>query len=620
VAFHPGGWCLASGGREPGDVKLWDLTRPAEHRVFTHADAQALAFDADNRLHLVGILGRLQSRDPESGAMAVGSHVDLLNIGPPENWVTPANIADFSGDCRLLAGVGADRRTAKLWQADSGRELASLGGLTGRTVDVAVSADGRRVAAAASPRDPPADRQVRVWDAATGEVLADFRPAGGSRRFPHGRVALSADGARVAFDDYSGPGAGSKQEVVPARVRVCATAGGRELLALPAGNSNLLGLAFSPDGRLLAAGSFAGEVFIWDAATGRRLHDRGLAGPCWRLAFSPDGSRLAGVDREEVKVWDVAAGKEVLTLRGAPPRPGDNGINVALAWSPDGRWLAATNWDGSVAVWAAADREGVGADVPLRPVPAARVFSWHLDQAEAARAAGQGDAAALHLRWLAEAEAPDPLSHLRRGELFRRRGMWERAADDYAAWFADQDPELPWYWQQYARALLMRGDVAGYRRLCRRRRAPAGGNDHSDTDIVNALISGLAPPDSADEAAEELRLAERVARRGRDPAPLFALGRAEYRAGRLEQAVGHLEAAAAAHAVWARLCWPVLAMAHYRLGHAAEARRYLDKAAAWKREEAARVQQSAGFSPSDEWPDFLILDAEADALIRGGKP
>jgi WD40 repeat protein/serine/threonine protein kinase len=620
VAFHPGGWCLASGGRDPGDAKLWDLTRAAEHLVFPNADAQALAFDADNRLHLVGILGRLQSRDPESGTMTLGSHVDLLNIGPGGNWVSPANLADFSGDCRLLAGVGADRRTVKLWRTDGGRELASLGGLSGRTVDVAVSADGRRVAAAACPREPPADRQVRVWDTATGELLDEFRPAVGPRRFIHGRVALSPDGSRVAFDDYTGPGAGSDLLVAAAQVRVRATAGGRELLAMPAGNMAILGLAFSPDGRLLAAGSLSDEVFIWDATTGRRLHDRGLAGPCWRLAFSPDGSRLAGVDREEVKVWDVAAGKEVLTLRGAPPRPSDNGINVALAWSPDGRWLAATNWDGSVAVWAAADREEVGADVPLRPVPAARVFAWHLTQAEAARAAGQWDAAALHLRWLAEAEAPDPLAHLLRGELFRRQGAWDRAADDYAAWFAGQDPELPYYWQQYARALLMRGDVAGYHRLSRRRRTPAGGNDHSDTDIVNALISGLAPPDTADEAAEELRLTERVARRHRDPPALFALGRAEYRAGRVGQAVEHLEAAAAAHAVWARLCWPVLAMAHYRLGHAAEARRYLEKAAAWRREEEARVREAAGFSPSDEWPDFLLLDAEAEALIRAGKP
>ena len=58
VRFHPDGWCLASGGNQPGDVKLWDLTREPEYLPVWSADAQALAFDAGgDRLRLVGILG-----------------------------------------------------------------------------------------------------------------------------------------------------------------------------------------------------------------------------------------------------------------------------------------------------------------------------------------------------------------------------------------------------------------------------------------------------------------------------------------------------------------------------------------------------------------------------------
>ena len=114
-------------------------------------------------------------------------------------------------------------------------------------------------------------------------------------------------------------------------------------------------LAFSADGKLLAAGDSAGRVLVWNA-DGARLHEHPCEGPCDQLAFSPDGRRLAGVDREQVIVWDVPTGQEVLLLRGAGPRPGDGGFNPTLTWAADGRQLAATNWDGSVSIWDAAER------------------------------------------------------------------------------------------------------------------------------------------------------------------------------------------------------------------------------------------------------------------------
>jgi serine/threonine protein kinase len=77
----------------------------------------------------------------------------------------------------------------------------------------------------------------------------------------------------------------------------------------------------------------------------------------WELAFSPDGRRLAAVSRVHVQLWDVITGQMVLVLRGAPPRPHDNGFNPCVAWSLDGRFLAASNWNRSVSVWDAAERQ-----------------------------------------------------------------------------------------------------------------------------------------------------------------------------------------------------------------------------------------------------------------------
>jgi WD40 repeat protein len=120
-------------------------------------------------------------------------------------------------------------------------------------------------------------------------------------------------------------------------------------------------VAFSPDGHFLALANDEECLRIYDCQADRWLHPQALPGstaePIWDLAFSPDGSRLATVNRVHVQVWDVVTGQMVLILRGAPPRHSDNGFNPRVAWSPDGRFLAASNWDLSVSIWDAAERQ-----------------------------------------------------------------------------------------------------------------------------------------------------------------------------------------------------------------------------------------------------------------------
>jgi hypothetical protein len=112
-----------------------------------------------------------------------------------------------------------------------------------------------------------------------------------------------------------------------------------ELLTIKADAHPILGVAYSPDGKRMAAAFGPGAnatVKVWDVQTRQELlslkgtghHVLGF-GKC--VAFSPDGKRLARGDKEMVMVWDAQTGQELLTLKG---------VSLGVAFSPDGKRLA----------------------------------------------------------------------------------------------------------------------------------------------------------------------------------------------------------------------------------------------------------------------------------------
>lgn len=71
------------------------------------------------------------------------------------------------------------------------------------------------------------------------------------------------------------------------------------------------------------------------------------------MAFSPGGQFLASDWRDEVKVWDITTGKEVLTLKG------HTGAVCGVAFSPDGKRLATASFDKAVRIWDAKTGEEI---------------------------------------------------------------------------------------------------------------------------------------------------------------------------------------------------------------------------------------------------------------------
>jgi hypothetical protein len=145
--------------------------------------------------------------------------------------------------------------------------------------------------------------------------------------------------------------------------------------------------------------------------------------------------QATSADRDQVKVWDVSTGQELLTLRGAPSRSVDGGFYPPLTWSPDGRRLAVANWLGDVSVWDATDRPAA-APAGLPRVAEGRLYLWHLEEASAAATADQRAAAVFHLGRVRGGEPPDILLRLRRARLLERSGALDQAAADYAQVFA----------------------------------------------------------------------------------------------------------------------------------------------------------------------------------------
>jgi WD40 repeat protein len=344
LVFSPDGQTLAS--TAPGNetvIRLWDVAtgRPLQP-AGPDGVVRSVAFSPDGRIVATGAwLGydrTLRLWDASTGLPV---------------WEAPAEVGFinrilFTPDGRGVFSSSIDG-TLRLWDVRTGKIIRRypIPEKQRPVIEIALSADGRRLTSIGEPGGEA--RASIVWDVGTGKRL--LQREGQHPAFLN-ILSFSADAEIVA-----------EPEGKLLHLRGVST--GQLLLNLELsdrrpGEHLLEPVAFSPDGRTVAAITAVyvrgprdyelkkHAIHLWELASGKTIlriaeGDNQLNA----VAFSPDGRALAAAGKGVIQLLDVATGKELLAYRGQESQVFLN----ALAFSPDGKKLAAGYWDSTTLVW-----------------------------------------------------------------------------------------------------------------------------------------------------------------------------------------------------------------------------------------------------------------------------
>jgi WD40 repeat protein/serine/threonine protein kinase len=562
ASFSPNGTKIISDS-EDRTIRVWD-TSWSKERMLIHTDSftLGLAYSPDgNRLATGGLKGGVTIWD-----IAAGAELATLPAGGSWIWALA-----FSPDGRRIA-TGSRDGTGTIWDATTGAELVNLTDRPGQSINVmAFSPDGNHIVVGT------ANGAIRVYDATTGKEIMTLP---GLKDAP-GRLAYYADGGRILSGSAGGDG----------MAKVWDAATGTEVLTLRAEQDTpCYGTAISHDGRLIATGTYQGNIILWDAETGKKVTTWSAhTGMAQQVCFSPDDRRLASVSRPDstVKVWDTSTGAELLTL--VPQQD-----VWETAFSPDGRTLAVLSVEGII-LWETVEPPG---GYELRETgQRARKLTAELYEKR-----GYWRDVIDELR--ADTTLDEPVRKLALQIANSRK--WEDAKK-----VVDDLYEKHGLYHDVITELQEDGSLdAPVRTL-----ALQIANYHLWADTGNC--SGLAwevvslPDKDTEEYREALTKVQQANNwKPNDPFILTTLGMAQYRTGAYEQSLNSLTTAAKLRvdkeAPGDLTCTAFTAMTLYQLGQ--------DEAAKSSLEQLRALLQDERFT-NDAWAKALV--AEAEALIEG---
>jgi WD40 repeat protein len=293
----------------------------------------------------------------------------ITTLSPAGSGVTSAA---FSPDSKVIATGDANGMT-QLWSVATHRRIGSLPGNAGSVQAVAFSPDGKLLATAETKG------VTQVWDVSTHRRLTRLivRDSSQLRRLNStaiSSVAFSTDGtlATGSFDGSArlwnvttGRQIGKPLKAAPLMLPAYIASGGDALHSLEPerGPNPVDSIAFSPDGKVLAAGNNDGTIRLWNVATHQQI-----GGPFGRsslpiesVAFSPSGKIVAEAanplhgNSGGVRLWNVAThrmiGKTIIS---------QHRMVQSIAFSPDGSTLVAGDEDGTTQLWDTATHDQIG--------------------------------------------------------------------------------------------------------------------------------------------------------------------------------------------------------------------------------------------------------------------
>lgn len=185
-------------------------------------------------------------------------------------------------------------------------------------------------------------KEVRLIDPATGKLVATLPGESEDVR----AVAFSADGRLLAAAGGQ-PGRGGEVKIWDAEKRA-------PLRTITGHADCIYTVAFAPDGKSLATASYDKLIKLWDVDSGKEIRTlKDHIDAVYALAFAPDGKRLVSASADRgVKIWDTASGERLYTLSEAT-----DGLNT-LALDPQGKRVAAAGLDRTIRIWSLDEKGG----------------------------------------------------------------------------------------------------------------------------------------------------------------------------------------------------------------------------------------------------------------------